>query len=64
MHKIKCNKAKCKACNEIIESTHRHDFVKCKCGSIAVDGGKEYIRRVGELNNVLEMSEYLQQINE
>lgn len=38
------NRAKCKLCNSIIESFHRHDYVTCKCGEIAVDGGKDYWR--------------------
>lgn len=33
------NRAKCKLCNEIIESFHSTDYVFCKCGEIAVDGG-------------------------
>lgn len=33
------NRAKCKLCNEIIESFHSTDYVICKCGEIAVDGG-------------------------
>jgi hypothetical protein len=33
------NRAKCKLCNEIIESFHPTDYVICKCGEIAVDGG-------------------------
>ena len=36
------NVAKCKKCGDIIESKHRHDFVWCKCGSIFVDGGRDY----------------------
>lgn len=36
------NRAKCKLCEEIIESTHRHDYVTCKCGEISVDGGNDY----------------------
>lgn len=39
------NSAKCKLCGDEIESTHTHDFVTCLCGSIAVDGGKDYLRR-------------------
>lgn len=35
------NRAKCKLCEEIIESLHPQDYVPCKCGEIAVDGGKE-----------------------
>lgn len=41
------NKIKCKHCGEIIESRHRHDFVMCGCGKCGVDGGKDYLRRVG-----------------
>ena len=33
-------------CNEIIESTYRHNFVECRCGSVAVDGGRDYIRTI------------------
>lgn len=46
-YKILANKAKCLKCGDVIESKHRHDFVGCKCGAIFVDGGKEYLRRVG-----------------
>ena len=41
------NKAKCVKCGIVIESKHRHDFVGCPCGAIAIDGGNEYIRRIG-----------------
>lgn len=37
----------CNVCEEFIFSKTRHDFVTCKCGNIAVDGGQEYLRRVG-----------------
>lgn len=40
------NKAKCKHCGDIIESTYRHDYKHCKCGKIAVDGGHAYARRL------------------
>lgn len=42
------NRAKCKSCNSVLESFHRHDFVTCKCGAIAIDGGQEsgYMRAV------------------
>ena len=42
---ILVNKAKCSKCGDIIESKYRHDYVECSCGSIFVDGGKEYLRR-------------------
>ena len=38
------NRAKCRLCNEIIESKHQHDYVSCSCGEIAVDGGNAYHR--------------------
>lgn len=37
-------RAKCRKCNNIIESKHRHDYVTCSCGAISVDGGKDYFR--------------------
>lgn len=55
-YKILANKAKCLKCGDVIESTHRHDFVQCKCGTIAVDGGKDYLRRVGAMSSYEDMS--------
>lgn len=44
------NAAVCKKCGDQVWSAHRHDFRQCKCGSIAVDGGLDYLRRVGDLD--------------
>jgi len=56
--KIISNKAKCLKCEDIIESKHRHDFVRCKCGAIFVDGGHSYLRRGGKnLDDIEELSE-------
>lgn len=57
-NKIIINKAKCKKCNDIIESKTVHDFKWCSCGNIAVDGGQEYIKRFGNLDDIIELSEY------
>ena len=54
---VTLNKAQCRSCGDIIESKHGHDFKWCKCKSIAVDGGKNYIRRVGNLSDIIELSE-------
>ena len=43
---ILSNKAQCLLCNDIVESRHRHDFRWCSCGSLAVDGGLAYLRRL------------------
>lgn len=40
------NSAKCLGCGDELESVHRHDFKFCSCGALAVDGGKDYIRRL------------------
>lgn len=34
----------CFNCDEVIYSVHHHDFHKCACGRISVDGGKEYLK--------------------
>lgn len=56
--KIKRNRARCRKCITIIESEHRHDYVSCKCGAIAVDGGKDYLRRAGHVKDIEDLSEY------
>ena len=47
MYKMKIikNRVRCKSCGNIIESTSTHDIKSYRCGSITVDGGKDYIRR-------------------
>jgi hypothetical protein len=52
------NKIKCLRCGDIIESTSVHDFKFCSCGACAVDGGMEYLRRVGEREDWEELSEF------
>ncbi|MBV1930047.1 MAG: hypothetical protein KUG81_11110 [Gammaproteobacteria bacterium] len=42
---IVSNQAKCLSCGDSIYSMHRHDYVSCSCGKLAVDGGQDYIRR-------------------
>ena len=43
--KIIKNAIRCKVCGDEIESTYRHDYVTCRCGACAVDGGHNYLRR-------------------
>jgi hypothetical protein len=54
---ILTNIIKCTKCNDIIESKHRHDFVKCSCKAVAVDGGTAYLKRVGDFQNYIDLSE-------
>lgn len=37
------NQRMCPKCLEILTSTHSHDFVRCSCGYMGIDGG-DYIR--------------------
>jgi hypothetical protein len=50
------NEAQCAKCKVIVFSAHRHDYKTCECGAIAVDGGQDYIKRVGNRENIIERS--------
>lgn len=58
LKKLTRNAAKCLLCLDEIESKHRHDFVRCSCGSIFVDGGLDYQRRGGALSAMQDLSTY------
>jgi len=62
MSRIVHNKIGCQNCGDVIESKHVWDFVACSCfkneegnQGVCVDGGREYLRRVGD--NYVELSE-------
>lgn len=48
MFPIYKNAARCRKCDTYIESKYRHDYVGCKCGACAVDGGTAYLRRTAQ----------------
>lgn len=52
------NRIKCLKCGDIIESTHRHDWVQCSCGACFVDGGHDYMRIGGNIEDWEDMSEW------
>lgn len=54
---LKRNAIQCKKCGHVIESKHRHDFRWCPCMTVAVDGGLAYLRRAGNLDAYIELSE-------
>lgn len=58
MIKVFRNRIRCKHCNDVIESFTVHDFKWCSCHKVAVDGGREYLRRCGNLEDMEELSEY------
>lgn len=47
---ILSNQVECLKCGDKPFSANRHDFKSCKCGSISVDGGMDYLRRVGDFS--------------
>lgn len=53
---IKVNKIKCKKCGNIIEFKTTNDLKRCSCGAVAVDGGKEYLKRLGNEKDYEELS--------
>lgn len=49
----------CSTCWTVIESIHVHQLVKCECGIVGVDGGHEYLRRIGSIEDYEELSEWV-----
>ena len=45
-----------KKCRNIIESKTTNDLKRCSCGAVAVDGGKEYLKRIGNDEDYEELS--------
>lgn len=50
------NSAVCGHCGVKVVSKHRHDFVRCECGKLAVDGGQDYLKRTGNIDDSTETS--------
>ena len=50
------NKIKCKKCGDIIESKSANEYKRCSCGAVAIDGGKDYLKRIGNEEDYEEMS--------
>ena len=54
------NRIKCLKCGDVIESKSVHDFRWCSCHACAVDGGRQYLRRLGEPTDWEDMSECIE----
>lgn len=59
MHKKKIvrNAIRCKHCLDLIESIDTHEYKYCSCKKVAVDGGLDYLKRLGEQEDYEELSE-------
>ena len=53
---ITSNKIKCKKCGDIIESKSTNEYKRCSCGAVAIDGGKDYLKRIGNEEDYEELS--------
>ena len=53
---IVLNAAGCRKCKTTAVSQYRNDYASCKCGAISVDGGHDYIRRVGNLEDMIHLN--------
>jgi DNA-directed RNA polymerase subunit N (RpoN/RPB10) len=51
------NRIKCLKCGDIIESKYRWNMVWCSCKAVAVDGGQDYFRRVGNPEDYEELND-------
>lgn len=58
MRIITRNAIRCKKCGDIIESKSVHDFQECSCKACFVDGGHEYCRIGGNMEDIEVLTEY------
>lgn len=56
--KLTRNAARCLRCGDVIESKATHEWVRCSCGAVGVDGGLNYQRRTGFESDMKELSEF------
>ena len=56
MRKIIRNAIQCKHCGETLDSVNVHDYETCSCGACSVDGGHDYLRRVGNPDDFTDIS--------
>lgn len=42
-----------------IETCNLNEIILCICGKVGVDGGHEYLRRIGSIGDYEELSEWL-----
>jgi len=50
------NSIVCRTCGDVLVSTHTHDFVRCSCEAVYLDGGNSYQRTGGD--NYTDLSVY------
>jgi hypothetical protein len=58
IEQIRTNKIKCKKCGDVIELNSINDYKKCFCVAVAVDGEKDYLKRIGNEEDYEELSKF------
>lgn len=53
---IVINRVQCRKCGSTIVSEFDNDFKRCECGAIAIDGGREYLKRMGKEEYINDLS--------
>lgn len=56
MRKLIKNSIQCLKCNTVLVSRYRHDFQRCPCGSVFIDGGLDYQRAGGNSEDIRDLS--------
>ena len=55
-------KIQCRKCLDVIQSEYRHDFKWCSCKSIYIDGGSDYTRIGGNIEDIeLDPDKFIQE---
>lgn len=49
------NAIQCRRCQDVVESLEPNDPVYCSCGTVAADGGKVLVRRIGRGADYVEL---------
>lgn len=57
--KIIRNAVRCNNCHFVIESKTTHKVSFCSCGKVGVNGGLDYLRRLGNIDDYEELSEWI-----
>lgn len=52
---------RCKKCGDVIESKYRHDMVWCSCGAVAIDGGNDYVKISGLIEDFEQVIEQVEE---
>lgn len=56
---MKVEGIECLKCGDKVWSRHAHDFRWCKCGKVAIDGGRQYTKITGDSSDYKQVQLYV-----